>query len=239
MSRGFAWGAVVLALARWPVAWGADLPPAPSVSTQEGIRTGTPMAVTLVGGQELEGTFLGSQAGLVRIATGEGIREVPLALVVEARVEGAPLPVDSFQRLAREWADTHLPQDLRTPSPGVAGALSAAWAGAGYLALGDPRSFAGWSALEGVVIGTGLLMWFEAGPGASAPFVALDVLLHGVAVQDVAGEAARRRRRVAFGVVPGQESGPLLVASVGPRGWTAPSEMGRIEGPGMGPGLDR
>jgi len=67
------------------------------------------------------------------------------------------------------------------------------WAGAGYLTLGDTRTFAGYAALDAIFVGAGVVFALQHQWGALAPVVALDVLLRGWSGGASAREAARRR----------------------------------------------
>jgi len=202
------------------------------------LRTGIPLELHLPGGTEARGTFLGVEGDDIRLATADGVRMIPFSLVESLTVEGHGVDRQALEAAMVRWTSDYVPPDLAHPSPALVGALSAVWAGAGYLPLGQPQAFLSWSAFEAVVLGSAAITWSQGGRGAVIPFAALDLLLHGIAVDEVVRESKRRHRiyRVSLSVQPGVVG---LVLSEGGTALPPGVAWGLQDASKRDPGLDR
>ena len=169
----------------------ASTPASPAVEEVPDVRIGSSVVLVLLDGQRLDGTFAGFEGQAVRLSGPRGVEPIPVQLVSAFEVAGRSWTRAAFLEGARRAADALPP--LAAPPPVVPLVTSFVWAGAGYLTLGDTRTFAGYAALDAIFVGAGVVFALQHQWGALAPVVALDVLLRGWSGGASAREAARRR----------------------------------------------
>ncbi|MCB9758846.1 MAG: hypothetical protein H6739_03325 [Alphaproteobacteria bacterium] len=170
-----------------------------ALSTASAFESTDQLRFTLVAGGEVEGWFLATDGVSIRLTTRNEIVEIPVALVESAWLNGQPLPLSALDDELSQAAAVveQRAQDLALdPAPPVwlvAGG-SALWPGAGHAMMGDWGSFAGYTAIELVFLGTmSYWLFYRETPGPVLPILALDVIFRAYAVGD-ATRAARRRR---------------------------------------------
>ncbi len=155
--------------------------------------------LVLEGGATVTGWYVSVDQGVLRLSGDNQIVPVPVDLVVAVRLNDEPITVDAFLeevRQSQERLDLLRAAPGPSASPALAGGLSMAWAGAGHLAVGQPKEAVGWAVLDGALLGAAV--WTLAGErsvGATVPILALDVLVRVAAATD-ATRTARRKRRV-------------------------------------------
>ena len=165
-------------------------------STAHALDGNDSLRLELAGGVEVEGWFYSCADGVLTLSGADTLRRVPIAGIVAVERDGEPLPLEVFRaEVADEQArlDAFRASPPPHPRPGVVVGAAVLWAGAAPAAVGDWKRAAGYSLVEGVIVGTALAN-INAGSGAVLiPLAALDVLFKGYA----AGEAVRvtRKRR--------------------------------------------
>lgn len=146
----------------------------------------------------MTGWYVSVDQGELRLSGDNRITPVPVGLIVGVRLNDEEITLVAFlEEVRRDQERLDLLRSTPGPrvSPAAAGGLSLAWAGAGHLAVGEPREAVGWAVLDGVLIGAAA--WTLAGErsvGATVPILALDALIRVAAATDAARSARRKRR---------------------------------------------
>lgn len=158
------------------------------------LQAGTAVRLVLVGGLEVTGNLLGPLPADLRLATREGERLVPIALVQEAWVGDHQLDPAGLAAAVQDWRIRYLPPDIPRPSPILVGTLSAAWPGLGAVPLQDRRTFWTYTGVELVFLGIGTLLVVEEQYAILLPLGVVDLLFRGFAAGESYREAKKRRR---------------------------------------------
>lgn len=157
------------------------------------------LRVRLVGGAELEGWYYSCADGVLTLSGNDTLQRVPVVSVVAVERDGEPLSMQVFH--AEVASEQALLEAFRAdppphPRPGVVVGAAVLWAGAAPAAVGDWKRAAGYSLVEGVILGTALAN-INAGSGAVLiPLAALDVLFKGYAAGEAVRVTRKRRRRL-------------------------------------------
>lgn len=155
------------------------------------------LEITLNTGEQVQGWYYDLRGEHLLLSGDNRVADVPLALVAQVQMNGQPISVaELMQELegVRALQSALLADPPPHPRSGVAIALSLGWAGAGHAALGDWKSFAGYSVVEAALLGTGAYNLARGSkPGVLIPITALDILFKGYAAAD-SGRIARGRR---------------------------------------------
>ena len=159
------------------------------------LHPGSPITVTLVGGERYEGLFSGLSTETITIISPEMNEPIPVALIASYEVSGELCTFSELVDGLESWSDGIEAEQIRTPSPAGVAALSGLWAGAGPLALGQRSSFVAYSVVEVVFLSSVAIMAYQGQYGQVALVGGVDVLLHVYAASDSFAEAKRRRRR--------------------------------------------
>ena len=239
--------AAYLAAAPLPRTARAEVPPVDGPVPE--LREGLPLQVSLLGGQTVQGAFATVEGEVLRLATPEGVLDLPFALVTELRVDGQPYPPEAFLEGVRRWSAGAASEARSGPPPVLVGVASALWAGGGPALLGQWRSCLAYSAVESCLIGAGAIMVARGQYGPLLPLAALDVLLHAWSGAESVTAARRQRRRaralgavdLALGVGPGGGGTPGLTLGVrvgsregaGVLGNAGPGALGACSAPGL------
>jgi len=157
------------------------------------------LRVRLAGGAEIEGWYYACADGVLTLSGNDTLHRVPVVSVVSVERDGAPLAMQVFHaEVATEQAtlDAFRADPPPHPRPGVVVGAAALWAGAAPAAVGDWKRAAGYSLVEGVIVGTALAN-INAGSGAVLiPLAALDILFKGYAAGEAVRVTRKRRRRL-------------------------------------------
>ncbi len=154
-------------------------------------------SITLSTGEQVQGWYYDLRDDRLLLSGDNRVVDVPLSLVAQVDMNDQPISVaELMQELegVRALRNALLADPPPHPRSGVAIALSLGWAGAGHAALGDWKSFAGYSLVEAALLGTGAYNLARGSrPGVLIPITALDILFKGYAASD-SGRIARGRR---------------------------------------------
>jgi len=167
------------------------------------------LRVHLVGGAELEGWYYSCADGVLTLSGNDTLQRVPVVSVVAVERDGEPLSMQVFHsEVASEQAllDAFRADPPPHPRPSVVVGAAVLWAGAAPAAVGDWKRAAGYSLVEGVILGTALAN-INAGSGAVLiPLAALDVLFKGYAAGEAVRVTRKRRRRLRPAAVEREEA---------------------------------
>jgi hypothetical protein len=159
------------------------------------------LVVTLIGGAEFHGWYLKAEDGILVLSGDNRLVELPVAAIASVTRDGAEMPSAQLQAelaAAQAAVDAYRSDPPPHPPVGVVVGLSMVWGGAGHAALGDWRTLAGYSVVEGALLGTGALNLSQGGsPGVLISLGAVDLLFRAYAAADAARIAKGRRARLA------------------------------------------
>jgi hypothetical protein len=154
------------------------------------------LRLQLAGGVEVEGWFYSCADGVLTVSGDNALQRIPLVSIVAVERDGEPLPMETFRAEAADQQarlDAFRADPPPHPPAGVVIGAAVLWAGAAPASVGDWKRAAGYSLVEGVLVGTAVANINSGSAAVLVPLAALDVLFKGYA----AGEAVRvtRKRR--------------------------------------------
>ena len=162
-----------------------------------GLQPAEQVHLQLVGGEEMVGRVSDATPGVLRLTTEQGLREVPVALVEEAIIEGRTLDAQGLEEeiIGMLQVEMERWEGTAMPTPFWTGAASAVWAGGGQAALRQWDRAGAYAVTDLVCVG--LAAWFllkEESPGQAVPLLAFSLLFKGYSAAEARSDAKRRRR---------------------------------------------
>lgn len=154
------------------------------------------LELDLQGGVTARGWYVRIEGDTLVLSGANTTQAIPVALVQGVTLNDVPISLASFlERVdaARAAQEAAALSRRRAAAPGLAAGLSFGLAGAGHLAVGEPREAIGWMLLDGTLLAAGAwTLLGERSVGAALPILGLDLLVKVAAASD----AARLGRRV-------------------------------------------
>lgn len=163
----------------------------------QAVESGEPLRVQLVGGATVDGYFLRTDGATLVLSANNGVTEVSAPLITAVWRGDDPVPPEQFRAELVAWSLAARPPEHRSPAPLLVGAASVVWPGAGHAILGDWQGFAGYSAVECVLLGAAAYqIFYQESYGPLVPIAALDLLFRATATAEAVRTAKRERGRL-------------------------------------------
>ncbi len=160
------------------------------------------MQLTLRGGSVVTGRYLRVSADGLVLSGEDGPVDVPMVLVESAVVDGDAMGVAELSAAlatARESLAVWLVDPPPHPAPAVVIGASMLWAGAGHAALGDWRSLAAYSVVEGVLWTAAAVNIAQQDARPLLPLLGLDIAFKVWSARE-SSRTARQRREILMDV---------------------------------------